>query len=370
MRTVLDNIYIAVTGAKTYLSEWRRWRTKPQGGSPKVYYGMEHVPKKDAFTSGGLVKVQDLSEKFPNCTSGANLLYLVSSCYPFVVESTTAMAKDKGVKLVINQNGVAYQAWFGSGWKQANIKLSNMLMKADYIIYQSRFCKTMSDEFLGSSSANSEILYNPVDTDYFVPANPQDSSDRIRLLLSGSHGQIYRIESAVRTLACLIADGVDAVLAIAGRFYWDRNETKCFKQVEALCQDLNVKDKVEWVGGYNQQQAAGLFQKADILLHPTYNDVCPRLIVESMACGVPVVYSASGGAPELVGSDAGIGVAVSEDWAKIHVPKEDAMADAVKRVWADIKAYSSAARKRAVSKFDVRPWVERHGYIFKKLTCV
>ena len=55
-------------------------------------------------------------------------------------------------------------------------------------------------------------------------------------------------------------------------------------------------------------------RRAHLLLHTKVKDPCPSTVVEAMACGLPVVYPASGGTVELVGDEAGIGVAHADTW--------------------------------------------------------
>ena len=97
------------------------------------------------------------------------------------------------------------------------------------------------------------------------------------------------------------------------------------------------------------------------------NDPCPNVVIEAMACGLPVVYADSGGTPELVGGEAGIGVPDASDWDHDVPPDPEALADAVGRVFDSLDGYRSAARRRAEVEFDLRPWVERHRALFAKL---
>src|SRR5262249_56723693 len=91
----------------------------------------------------------------------------------------------------------------------------------------------------------------------------------------------------------------EARLAVAGRLVSDP---------QSLLTELGVGERVEFAGRYPQRDAPALYRRADVLLHTKVQDPCPTAVIEAMACGVPVVYSASGGTVELVGDKGGIGV--------------------------------------------------------------
>ena len=86
-----------------------------------------------------------------------------------------------------------------------------------------------------------------------------------------------------------------------------------------------------------------------------------------MACGLPVVYSATGGVPELVGSDSGVGIPGEVRWDQDMPPDPTDLADAVLTVTDRYDHYSQAARQRALDRFDVGPWLKRHAEVFQRL---
>ncbi len=108
-------------------------------------------------------------------------------------------------------------------------------------------------------------------------------------------------------------------------------------------------------------------RRADVLLHTKYNDPCPTVVLEALASGLPVVHSASGGVPELVGEQAGVGVAAPLDWERDHPPEPHDLAEAVGRLLDRLPEAREAARARAVERFDARRWVARHREVFEGL---
>jgi glycosyltransferase involved in cell wall biosynthesis len=365
---LLDRIYLGLQAIPARRRERRRWRTVTGKGkqSPRVFYGYETLPGRAAPVSGGIVKVQDLERLYPNTPDGPDVLYLASSALPHHAAIMATAALRAGARLVVNQDGVAYAGWYGPGWEQANGTMRLLVQRAHYVFYQSQFAKRSADRFLGERSGPSEILHNAVDTDRFIPTETAGVPASPRLLVAGSHWYAYRVTAAVEALACLRQGGVDARLRVAGRLCWAGSQDRAAAEVAALAERMGVAAHVSVTGPYTQEEAVGIFQQADVLLNLQYNDVCPRLVVEAMACGVPVVYSASGGTPELVGDEGGVGVSVVADWNAIHTPGVQDIAAAAANVLARYADYSARARERAVARFALGPWLDRHAVVLGK----
>lgn len=368
--TILDRINLGYIWGRTVIAEQKRWKKSKNGNTtPRVFNGLDEFSDSQQKVYGGQVKLLDLKRVFGNHRTDPNILYLVSSALPYFPVMMAQRAKKAAARLVVNQNGVAYPGWHGSGWEKANRSMTQLLKMADYVIYQSQFCKISADKYLGSCGHREfEILYNPVDTSFFVPGKEASTPTALKpILIAGSHWSAYRILAALETLS-IVRKTVDNIfLRIAGRFCWREKESEAIEEVRKYAQRLKVDDGIELYGSYTQQEAPDLMRSCSLLLHTKYNDPCPRLVVEAMACGLPVVYSATGGVPELVGEEAGFGVPGPLDWEKDHPPDASQLAAGVIHVFGKLEKYSSAARKRAVENFDMKPWIERHAEIFQKI---
>jgi glycosyltransferase involved in cell wall biosynthesis len=327
-----------------------------------VSYGREAMPGSDEVVSGGQVKFQLLGERLPNTPRDFNVLYLGSSSMPLEAGMLVRLAHRRGAAFVWNQDGVAYPGWYGNGWELVNRPRARLLHAADHVFFQSAFCKLASDHFYGAREKPWEVLYNPVDTTRFTPADDRPARP-LTLLLGGNQYQRYRLDAALQTLAELRRDVPDARLLVTGSLSF---QPEADVYLAAALRRLGLQDAVVRLGPYTQRNAPELMRSADLLLHTKYNDPCPTLVLEAMACGLPVVYSASGGTPELVGDDAGIGVPAVLDWERDHPPDPRALADAALRVAAALPDRSTAARDRSLG-FDVEPWFARHLAVFEDL---
>jgi glycosyltransferase involved in cell wall biosynthesis len=324
-----------------------------------VFYGHDRIPGPGEVAHGGTVKFQHLERVFPNEPSSFNVLYLGSSNRPADSSALIRLARERGAAIAWNQDGVAYPGWHGPGWERTNRPLAEGLHAADHVFFQSEFCRLSSDRFLGRRASGWEVLPNPVDTAAFTPADrPQRP---LTLLLGGNQYQRYRLETALEALRLLPS----ARLLVAGRLSWSPDPRVVRRELSSLVERSGVAARVEWVGTYSQTDAPALYRRADVLLHTKYNDPCPTVVLEAMACGLPVVYSRSGGTPELVG-DAGVGVEAPLDWDHDHPPDPAALAEAVLGCANRLDALAAAARARA-EQFGVGRWLERHRVVFESL---
>jgi glycosyltransferase involved in cell wall biosynthesis len=317
----------------------------------RVFYGHDRVPEPGGPVAGGSAKFQRLAQRFPNSPTDFSLLYLGSTWLPRDAGPLLGLARRRDIPIVVNQSGVAYPGWAGGETERINGEFRRALLAAEHVLYQSEFCKRSADEFLGQAPGTWEILYNAVDVEQFTPGEPPNESV---LLLAGDQTQAYRLEAALRALALL----PDATLIVSGRLVSDP---------QPLIRELGVGDRVELSGRYAQRDAPALYRRADVLLHTKVQDPCPTAVIEAMACGLPVVYAASGGTVELVGDEAGAAVPHPVGWERDEPPTPEAFADGVRRVLAERDRYAAAARARAVERFALEPWLERHGELFREL---
>jgi glycosyltransferase involved in cell wall biosynthesis len=331
-----------------------QWRAAP---GLRVSYGADRVPAPDEPAAGGTSKFQKLASRFPNRPGDFTLLYLGSSALPRDLQPLLWVARRRRAPVVVNQDGVGYPGWAGERTEAVNEPLRTALQAANHVLYQSAFCKRSADEFLGEPAGTWEVLPNAVDVDRFTPA-PEPPAGGPFLLLGGDQTQAYRLELGLRTLAALLPAHPEARLLVAGRLA---------SEPAPLLEELALADRVDFVGRYAQSEAPALYRRAHLLLHTKVNDPCPNVVLEAMACGLPVVYPASGGTVELVGDDAGIGVPHPDSFARDEPPSPEALADAVERALANLPALGRAARARAVERFPLTAWLDRHEQLFAEL---
>ena len=333
-----------------------------------VAYLSPRFPKPPAqrneFEHGGAVKLTYLAENFTHHFPAANVLYAVSSvAHPLQLEILET-AKKKKLKIVVNQNGVAFPAWDGDNYEASNRSLKQLISFADFIIYQSQFCKDSAGRYISPPDVPNEIIYNPVDTRLFSPEACPAKPEALTLLLGGNQYEKYRLELALQTLQALHRDVPNAKLIVTGNLWLPRDEAEAW--TKQVLRDMNLIEFVTFTGTYAQTDAPALYSQAHLLLHTKYADASPGLVLEAIALGMPVVHLDNGGVPELVG-DAGIGVHVEHDWNKINLPDPQIMADAVMQVYSRREEFSQKARQRAVDLFSLEKFIARHKEIFEKI---
>lgn len=351
-------------GAQLFALRLRAAGWEPARSGPVLSYGAALPRESGAVVHGGRVKLTHLDRAFPESATTANVLYLVSSAIPPHARELVRFAKKRGVKFVWNQNGVGFPGWAGAEAETFNAPMRALRRLADFVVYQSEFCRVSSEEFLGPSSAPYAVLLNPVDLAAFHP-HPV-AGETWQLLAAGTHMEAERVTRAIATLAELRRRGRRAELTVAGEFRWPGADG----EVRMAMDRAGVAEWVRLRPAYAQAEAVAMLQASHVLLHLKYADPCPTAVIEALACGVPVVGSRSGGLPELLDAEGGELLEVPVSWDARHYPAAGSVATAVERLMAQHPARSAAARARAEKHFDHTTWVARHREIFERLLAV
>jgi glycosyltransferase involved in cell wall biosynthesis len=329
------------------------------GSSTRIDIGYPDKPLLDhRIVRGGEVKLEHLRDEFRHSRTKCECLYLVSSALPINYLYILKNAKQRRHLVIWNQNGVAFPAWAPNSYLAINNRLRYGLLRADKVIYQSKFCMETTHRWVGKAR-NYDVIYNPVDTSKFTPAKRVRRP--ITLLLCGTQQAKYRVLSAIDVLQRLIGRGQNIKLIIAGRLNWNNSE----EQVGKYISQCKLDKYVQLIGEFSRNQAREIFLLGDILLHTKYNDPCPTVVLEALSCGLPIIGSDSGGLPELVSESSGILVPVpKDDYYTDHSIPPDAGANAVEEVISAYDWYAAAARQQAVESFDLKRWLFKHEEIF------
>lgn len=149
---------------------------------------------------------------------------------------------------------------------------------------------------LGGDASKMDVVRNGVDLDRFKPIPPEDCRRALglqekRWLVSvGNLVSEKRQSIAIETLRYLPHD-VSLIIVGDGP---DR------RRLTALARDTGVAERVMFAGRRSQAELPYWYSVAEVHLLCSEREGWPNVLLESMACGTPVVASAVGGVPEIV----------------------------------------------------------------------
>lgn len=118
------------------------------------------------------------------------------------------------------------------------------------------------------------------------------------LLFVGTPYPRKNLRGALEAMAHLGAAGEGVALAIAGRKAW---VDPGMRQMAAA---LGIADRAVFLGDVPDEDMPALYSAALALLHPAFSEGFCLPLVEAMACGTPVVTSATSVMPEVAGDAA------------------------------------------------------------------
>ena len=159
--------------------------------------------------------------------------------------------------------------------------------------------------------------------------------------LVGTVGRISRQkapEDFLRAARTVLDARPDAVFVLVG----ETDDAELSTRLRALAAQLRFGDRVRWLG--HRQDVADVYAALDVFVLPSHWEGFGLVLLEAMAAGTPIVATAVGGVPEVVGARSAEGVSA------LLVPpgRPDALAEGITQLLHDRAAAAQlSARGRA-----------------------
>jgi glycosyltransferase involved in cell wall biosynthesis len=149
-------------------------------------------------------------------------------------------------------------------------------------------------EEIGVKPNSIHTLRNGVDLDFFVPIDRDTARENLDLKrltilsvgnlieLKGHHLIIEAMQDLLEFDLLIVGGGPD------------------LSSLKKLINTFGVTDRVRLLGTLSQQQLVEVYNAADVLILASSREGLANVLLESMACGTPVVATNIGGTPEVI----------------------------------------------------------------------
>jgi glycosyltransferase involved in cell wall biosynthesis len=191
-------------------------------------------------------------------------------------------------KRILRLDGVYYQ----SHQVSMNSEIKDNIKKADAIIYQSEFSKSMVKKMVLDARVPECVIYNGTDLNKIKSASPLKKYGKTQFVMCADWRNTKRPMSAVRGFCKWIKDNKikDTKLVVMGDFGKYKNEISS-----------DYKNSIILLGDVKNSLIFPVLKSSDFMMHLCFIDSCPNSVVEGISCGLPVLCTNLGGTREIVG---------------------------------------------------------------------
>ena len=227
-----------------------------------------------------------------------------------------------------------------------------VLKYARAVVANSEGLRALSE---ASDSFPVSVIPNGVDTELFQPRAASSISSQpgesLHVLFVGRFHEQKNLEFLFRQIARLGADSFE--LHLVG----DGPEEK---RLRSLAGQLGIEKSIVWHGWVARTALPGTYQSSDCLVNPSLYEGMPNVVLEAMACGLPVLASNIKGHDEIVVNN--------ETGLLFDLGEPDALISAFKRMLdVDLRRRMGVSgRARAVTVFSWRTTAEKYLQLFSR----
>ena len=196
---------------------------------------------------------------------------------------------------------IDYQSWLNMVEHVNDWTVGRVVLKgSDRVITVSR--KTMEYVLkLGADMSKTSVMHNGVDTTFFHPMNRKENRGKLGLpknktLILTIRRLVYKngLDTFIESASLLTRDYPYLLFIVIGK---GPNRTLIEKRVR----ELGIGDNVRLAGFVPEKLLPLYYNAADYFVIPSSSgEGLPLVLLEAMACGLPVIATTVGGTPEII----------------------------------------------------------------------
>lgn len=211
------------------------------------------------------------------------------------------LGKASGRKVIVTARGTDIN-WYPK-FKFIRKLIRYCLKNADAIISVNEDLKDKMIA-LGTEADNIEVVHSGVDQNRFFPIPISEARERLgidknkKILLSA--GRLIEgkgFQFLIKAMSLIEDDGLELFIIGSGDYK---------KQLAELISKLNLKNRVKLLGEMPHAELSKWYKAADLFCLTSLHEGRPNVILESLACGTPVLTMNKWGMSDLVKDGSGV----------------------------------------------------------------
>jgi glycosyltransferase involved in cell wall biosynthesis len=213
------------------------------------------------------------------------------------------IAKRHNKPFILTQHNtfINYQSWLNMLEYLNDLAIGKTVLKtADRIIVVSKKTKQYVLK-LGADKSKTSVIYNGVDIDNFQPVNRGESRKKVglpknRKIILSVRRLVYKngLDTLIESVPSVARNHPDTLFVVVGK-------GPSRKLIEDHIKELEIQDNIILAGFVPDELLPTYYGAADYFVLPSASgEGLPLVLLEAMACGLPVLATKVGGTPEII----------------------------------------------------------------------